>query len=45
MSGEVNVPQDGAVELTDKAILLPKDNRDGDKEFEMHMLDGYGRRT
>ncbi len=29
------------VEPIDKAITLPKDNRDGDKEFEMHMLDGY----
>jgi hypothetical protein len=43
MSRQTNtsMPENGStVELTDKAILMPKDNRDGDKEFDMHMLDG-----
>ena len=31
----------GSAELTDKSTCLPKENRDGDKEFEMLMLDGY----
>ncbi len=44
MKDATATPQNGAsVELPDKAISLPKENRDGDKEFEMHMLDGYGR--
>ena len=36
----MNTLNGSSVELTDKVILLPKENRDGDKEFEMLMLDG-----
>ncbi len=36
-----SMPEDrSTVELTDKAILMPKDHRDGDKEFEIHCIHG-----
>jgi hypothetical protein len=32
--------RNGEVELMDKLTLLPKENRDGDMEIKMLMLDG-----